>query len=158
MRERNCCVKKDSQQSERYAGLHRCIYMINVYCKICVCVCVCVYLCVHQLCLYVCRPILIVAMETECCQRSPDSKRASLSLSVCLSPPLCLSSCSSSSLPSLFLAFSAAFFHLSCVSLSCSLPPHPSSLLYLLLPLNVPPSFLLSHLSILPGEWCAIDY
>lgn len=53
----------------------------------------CIYLCVHQLCLYVCtcRPILIVAMETECCQCSQDSKRASLSLSLavpCLLSPL----------------------------------------------------------------------
>lgn len=41
-----------------------------------------VYLCVHQPCLRVRthRPILIVAMETECCQRSPRSKRASSSL------------------------------------------------------------------------------
>lgn len=40
------------------------------------------YLSVHQLWLYVRthRPILIVAMETECCQRSPHSKRPSLSL------------------------------------------------------------------------------
>lgn len=41
-----------------------------------------VYLSVHQPCLHVRthRPILIVAMETECCQRSPRSKRASSSL------------------------------------------------------------------------------
>lgn len=55
-----------------------CTYMINAYYKMCECACV--YLRVHQLCLCAWRLILIVAMETECCQRSPDSKRASLSL------------------------------------------------------------------------------
>lgn len=48
-----------------------------------------VYLSVRQPWLYVRthRPILIVAMETECCQRSPHSKRPSLSLCFHSPPP-----------------------------------------------------------------------
>ena len=134
----------------------------------CVCVCVFVYLYVHQLCLYVrtCRPILIVAMETECCQRSPDSKRASLSLSLSLS----LTFLSSSLTPFLFLYFSSillSFLSLSpvapflsslpsfiflvshrgftlSVSLSLSFPPTPlfsvSSCLLSSLPHSFPPT------------------
>lgn len=48
-----------------------------------------VYLSAHQPWLYVRthRPILIVAMETECWQRSPHSKRPSLSLCFHSPPP-----------------------------------------------------------------------
>lgn len=126
---------KDAQRTTSLHLHDQCLLQKNV----------CVYLCVHQLCLYVCacRPILIVAMETECCQRSPDSKRASLSVSLCDSLSVFLPA----------LLFHPSFFHLSGISPRSSSVLHslslsdfllhssPPSFLRLLVPLIIPPSF-----------------
>lgn len=75
-----------------------------------------VYLAVHQpwLCVRTHRPILIVAMETECCQRSPHSKRPSLSLGFHSPPPAA----------SVFLS-APLHFCASCLSIRSSLGSYP---------------------------------
>lgn len=133
-------------------GLHHNIYMINAYFagekkkrkkknlrprrR--------VYLGAHQLC----RLILIVAMETECCQRSPDSKRASVSLCDSLSSSLSFLALS----PFAFLIFLASHQGLPWF------PPTASLLPSLLPSLSPRTSYPPSHSCILPGDCCAIDY
>jgi len=119
----------------------------------CVCVCLCVYLCVHQLCLYVCacRPILIVAMETECCQRSPDSKRASVSLCDSLSSSLSLLISLSLRLFSSSWRLTKVLSGLHSPSLSGFLPLPPLRCVSSCLLSSLPP------LATLPAECCAID-